>query len=133
MKILTALVLLTALFSNAYAKEKETEKVWYCNVLVANGLTFENENWKRIGFKSNRFTAKQTGNTFMIEKEEYTCKSSENFPFMLMCNDGGTDIFNINTKTGAAIRASTFGWLMSADKPEIADDLFVSAIKCEMF
>ena len=119
---------------NAFA----LEKTWFCSIEKSGGLQYKRGVWNTVTFKDLRMTVSQTDNYLKFSTKhmnfaptEKHCVSSA--PSLVSCSDYST-IFTLNTKTGFATSAKTFGWLSEkGEEGNSYDTLSTSVWRCESF
>ena len=136
LKIIKVGVLSFFLIASVQADEFK-EKVWYCTDVASAGLSYKKNDWKKVSFKNNRYTIKQTGEYELIIPEDiiygYTCRKGGYTTNFISCSDASS-MFALNTNTGLAAYSYIGGWLYSGTpSPDEADSLIATALKCETF
>jgi hypothetical protein len=111
------------------------QKVWYCATEAAGGLDWQNGHYKVGEFGPQRFIVKQAESTLMLPQNmdmpSAMCRKAYNGT-VFGCTDY-SHLFRLNTENGRAVYAVVVGWVNGSNDQESADDMVVSALKCETF
>lgn len=130
--VFVSLLLLFGLIGNIAAQDNNKEIVWYCSAVASSGLTYENNQWKSVDFKKDRYMIKQNGAHLVFPDKmgftKYKCKKTS--LGIISCHDTYYT-FAFNTKSKKATMSKAFGWILGG--LTATDTMSVSALECETF